>query len=58
MSISVGNKNVTGISVGAIAIAYVYRGAVLVWQAIRSCFGNGYWINDKGWINDNAWRNG
>lgn len=32
-------------------------GARLVWQGIRSCFGGGYWINDKPWINDDTWKN-
>ncbi len=39
------------------AIAYVYKGVALVWTAIRSCFGKGYWINDKPWINNDAWKN-
>ena len=39
------------------AIAAVYKGLVLVWSAIRSCFGKGYWINDKPWVDDDAWKN-
>lgn len=39
------------------AIAEVYKGAVLVWQAIRSCFGKGFWINDKPWNNEDGWKN-
>ncbi len=39
------------------AIAAVYKGLRLVWTAVRSCFGKGYWINEKPWINDDAWRN-
>jgi len=35
----------------------VYKGARLVWTAIRSCFGAGFWINDKPWLNDEAWKN-
>lgn len=30
--------------------------AVLIWTAIRSCFGKGYWIDDKPWIDDDAWK--
>lgn len=29
----------------------------LVWQSVRSCFGAGYWSNDKPWINEEAWKN-
>lgn len=39
------------------ALSYIYYGTKLVWQAIRSCFGKGFWINDKPWSNDDAWKN-
>lgn len=29
----------------------------LIWEAIRSCFGSGRWINNRSWINNNAWKN-
>jgi hypothetical protein len=35
----------------------MYKGAHLVWQGIRSCFGGGFWFNEKPWINDEVWRN-
>ena len=35
----------------------VYRGLYLVWQAVRSCFGSGVWINEKPWLNDEVWKN-
>lgn len=38
-------------------VSAVYKGLVLVWTAIRSCFGKGYWINDKPWVNNDAWKN-
>lgn len=41
---------------GTKAIAMIYRGSRLVWQAIRSCFGAGYWRGDKPWIGPDAWR--
>lgn len=28
----------------------------LVWQAVRSCYGAGYWINEKPWIDNEAWK--
>lgn len=57
MPITAKNKDVVAVSFGATSIAYIYKGATLVWQMIRSCFGNGFWINLKPWLNDNAWRN-
>ena len=38
-------------------ISYVYKGALLVWQAIRSCFGSGFWVNEKPWLSEEGWRN-
>lgn len=35
----------------------IYKGGVILWQAVRSCFGSGVWVNDKPWINDEAWKN-
>jgi hypothetical protein len=35
----------------------MYKGMYLVWEGIRSCFGSGFWVNDKPWVNDEAWRN-
>ena len=35
----------------------VYKGKLLIYQIARSCFGSGYWINDKPWLNTDAWRN-
>jgi len=38
------------------SITYVYKGARLVWQAVRSCFGRGKWIPDKPWIDYDKWK--
>jgi len=50
-------KEITAVSLGTRAIAAIYKGTQLVWQAIRSCFGSGQWINEKPWINEEAWKN-
>ena len=47
------------------SIMYVYhvveeegtKVAKLVWQAISSCFGAGYWINEYAWKNTDGWKN-
>lgn len=39
------------------AIQIVYHLSKVVWQAIRSCFGGGFWQNDKAWLNDEGWKN-
>lgn len=52
------NLEMTARYYGSQAISAVYHGAKLVWEAISSCFGSGYWINDRPWSNDDAWNNG
>lgn len=42
---------------GRLPIVEVYRNKLLVFQAARSCFGSGYWINDRPWVNEDAWVN-
>ena len=27
------------------------------WQAIRSCFGAGFWVNEKPWVDEEGWEN-
>jgi len=54
-------KQVTSIYKGTVdgpkVVAAVYQGLKLLWQFIKSCFGRGYWINDKMWSNTDAWAN-
>lgn len=42
---------------GRKAITAIYKGLKLIWQSISSCFGGGYWDNNKPWNNDDGWRN-
>lgn len=51
------DKDISAVYYGTKVIQAIYKGGVLVWQAIRSCFGAGYWINEKPWLNQEAWRN-
>jgi hypothetical protein len=39
------------------AVLSIYLGTKLLWEAINSCFGKGYWINNKTWSNTDKWRN-
>ena len=50
-------KQVAAIFHDGKAIQEVRRGLTLVWQAIRSCFGKGLWLNAKPWSNTDAWTN-
>lgn len=50
-------KEITSIYFGRKVVTAVYYGAKLVWEAVRSCFGNGFWINSSGWDNEESWKN-
>lgn len=50
-------KEITSIHIRGKAVTAVYKGATLVWQAVRSCFGIGYWVNEKPWLNNEGWKN-
>lgn len=50
-------KEVISYYYGKTPLIEMYHGKYLIWQAIRSCFGMGYWINNKPWINTDVWKN-
>lgn len=50
-------KEISAIFIDGRAVTTLHKGAELVWEAVRSCFGKGFWFNDKPWKNDNGWRN-
>lgn len=39
------------------AIAAIYDGARLVWEAVSSCFGKGFWMSPLPWSNEEGWKN-
>lgn len=43
-------------SMDARMIALVVMEGRIVWQIIRSCFGQGYWIEDRPWLDDDTWK--
>lgn len=53
----IGNEKVGRLYIGNEAVQALYYGAMLIWVAVRSCFGSGYWINNKPWINNEGWKN-
>lgn len=42
---------------GTKVISAVYLGSRLIWEAVNSCFGSGFWIREKAWSNTDSWRN-
>nr|DAQ75209.1 MAG TPA: hypothetical protein [Crassvirales sp.] len=55
------HREITGMVLGGKRITKYYtvinHTARLIWEGIRSCFGSGWWINDKPWVNDEGWKN-
>lgn len=57
MGIIKSNKEIVNVAYGSKLISAIYKGAKLVWEAINSCFGKGFWINEKPWNNKDGWKN-
>lgn len=55
--LNLGGHDVKLLYYGAKAVKAIYKGAMLVWSSIRSCFGNGYWASDQPWDNEDKWVN-
>lgn len=51
------NKETIGVFKGSTPISAVYKGTRLVWQAVRSCYGYGAWLNERPWLEDDPWKN-
>lgn len=52
-----GRKELSAVTAWDKVITAIASGANIMWQAVRSCFGAGFWNNEKPWLNDEAWRN-
>jgi hypothetical protein len=50
-------KEIVDIHKGGKAATALYKGSRLVWEAVKSCFGRGMWIEAKPWVNTDGWRN-
>ena len=50
-------KNIESLYLGKQVIQEIRKGTIIIWEAIKGCFGSGFWKNNKGWINKEGWRN-
>ena len=57
MAIFTKNKEISSIYASNKSVVCVYKGDKLLWEAVNSCFGKGYWIDEKPWNNEDAWKN-
>lgn len=49
-------KETSAITALGNVIGEVYYGHILVWQAIRSCYGKGIWFQEKPWLDNDLWK--
>ena len=49
-------KDIVDVKFFGRTITAIYQGGQLIWEAITSCFGSGYWRGDKPWIGSDAWK--
>lgn len=50
------DKEIVEVNMGGRPIAAIYKGVYTVWQYVRSCFGKGFWVNEKPWLNKEGWK--
>ena len=56
--IQINGKEISAAYVGKKVLSAVYVEAKMVWTAISSCFGLGYWKGDEPWNGTDAWNGG
>lgn len=52
----IGGKTPGRIWVGGKAVAMLLTATCKVWEAVRSCFGSGFWRCVKGWSETEKWK--
>ena len=57
MAIFFKDKEISTVYFGKKIITAIYKGGKILWEAVSSCFGKGYWIGTLPWDNEDAWKN-
>ena len=55
--IYINKKELESLFLHNIVISQIYKGTIIIWEAIKSCFGAGFWKNDAPWSNNEGWKN-
>lgn len=54
--IRIGDKIITSLVRHGHEIVEVRHGLQLIWDKIKSCFGNGYWDDNSSWDDNDGWK--
>lgn len=57
MAIFIKDKEITSVFFGSKPVSAIYHGGVKVWEAVKSCFGKGFWEEEYPWSDEDAWKN-
>ena len=55
--LSIKNKKISRLYIKEKSISELFANLRKIYTAIKSCFGRGFWINEKPWDNLGSWRN-
>ena len=55
--IYINKKELESLFLHNIVVSQIYKGMTIIWEAIKSCFGAGFWKNDAPWSNNEGWKN-
>lgn len=53
----INNLNIIWVHINKQSVILIKKGLSTIWEAIKSCFGKGWWINHKEWDNKDGWSN-
>lgn len=57
--IFINGRRIDSIFLNGRKISFVYRKGRLIWNLedlIKSCYSNGYWLDEYSWIDDLSWK--
>lgn len=49
-------KRISRIMINGKVVSALWLGAKKIYEAVRSCFGAGFWRGDKPWVGSDAWK--
>jgi len=50
-------KDIIALRKGMYTVNTLHKWYILLWNAVRSCFGSGKWVGEKTWSSEEGWKN-